>query len=141
MNDSRDKTLCIQLFNGPRVRVGSEEAASFPTRHAAAILTLLALAADHRIARDEIADTLWPDEALDASRRRIREHLYQLRKTIPNGHELIVSERDSIQQKLTDAPQYSHQEAGPNTESITLSPSHPLTPSRLTTPLLKVDVF
>src|SRR6266702_6598255 len=86
----------IELFNGPKVNVGDLEASRFPTRHAAAILTLLALKPGQPITRDDIADTLWPDEALDASRRRIREHLYQLRKAIPNGRDLILNEEDSI---------------------------------------------
>src|SRR2546423_5068330 len=86
----------IELFNGPRMRVADQEASRFPTRHAAALLTLLALKPGKSISRDDIADTLWPDEALDASRRRIREHLYQLRKAIPKGRQLILTAGDSI---------------------------------------------
>src|SRR3989442_5240709 len=88
--------LRICLFNGPRVVVGDQEASHFPTRHAAALLTMLALKPGQPISRDDMADTLWPDEALDASRRRIREHLYQLRNAIPRGRELILTEGDSI---------------------------------------------
>ncbi len=95
LNSSAPKVR-ICLFSGPRVIVGSEEAPHFPRRHSAALLTLLALRPGQPITRDEIADTLWPDEALDASRRRIREHLYQLRNAIPRGRELILSDGDTL---------------------------------------------
>ncbi len=95
-DESGQASVRIELFNGPAITVGAETVRRFPTRHAEAILTMLALAPGRRLTRDEIADTLWPDEALDASKRRIREHLYRLRKAIPDGRELILSEGDAI---------------------------------------------
>ena len=83
-DESRQAAVRIALFGGPRVRVGGAVIDRFPTRHGAPIT------------RDDIADTLWPDEALDASRRRIREHLYRLRNAIPDGRELILTEGDFI---------------------------------------------
>lgn len=91
----------IRLLNGPHVTVGNEDSVQLPTRYAAALFTLLALKPHQPISRDDIADTLWPDEPLEASRRRIREHLYQLRKAIPHGRELILGEGDTI--RLSDA--------------------------------------
>jgi DNA-binding SARP family transcriptional activator len=91
-----DPSIRISVFGSTRIRVDGEESLPFPTRHAAAILTLLALAPRRQMTRDEIADILWPDESLNASRRRIREHLYRLRQIVPGGRELVLSDAETI---------------------------------------------
>src|SRR5689334_23110411 len=86
----------IALLGGPRLTLGGEEVPRIPPGYAAAILTLLALKPEHRYDRDDLAESLWPDEAADTTRPRLREHLYQLRKSIPGGGDLIQSDRESI---------------------------------------------
>src|SRR5947208_10940189 len=86
----------IALFGGPRLLLGGEEVRRIPPGYAAAILTLVAVKADRIYGRDDLAEALWPDEPPDTTRPRLREHLYQLRKAIPGGRDVIHSDRDSI---------------------------------------------
>ncbi len=97
MPPSTKPTARICLFGDPRVYVnGSETPGIPPPRFSAAMLLRLAQKPGKPITRDEIADFLWPDEALDATRQRVREYLYQLRKAIPSGKEMVATEGDTI---------------------------------------------
>jgi hypothetical protein len=66
MADPASDAVRILLFDGPQICVGNEWITHFPKRYPAALLTLMAVKPGQPIGRDEIADTLWPDELRNA---------------------------------------------------------------------------
>jgi len=63
-------------------------------RHRLALLALLALSGSAPLTRDKVAGLLWPETDESQARRRLREALYVLRKTL--GRESITSAGDEL---------------------------------------------
>lgn len=82
--------LRIRLLGGFQVWVGShlipEEA--WKRRKVQALIELLALDPRHRLHREQLMDTLWPEAGIEAARNSLRQALHLARRIIemePNG--------------------------------------------------------
>ncbi len=89
----------IELFGGLRLRCGDLVVTRFETRKTAALLACLALSLDCPQPRDVLAELLWPDEDLEATRDRLRHALMALRRVLeppgtPQGSVLITNKSD-----------------------------------------------
>lgn len=70
---------------------------SLPTRKAAAVLAVLALSPGQAVARERLADLLWPGSAAEQARGSLRQALSQLRRTLDNdGRGLIESTAHTV---------------------------------------------
>ncbi|MBE3039148.1 MAG: hypothetical protein IMZ62_10100, partial [Chloroflexi bacterium] len=74
----------IQLLGGFAVWVGGEmiPEEQWHSRRARNLVKLLALTPGHRLHRDQIADTLWPDSDLAASANNFHQTLYAARRIL-----------------------------------------------------------
>jgi len=68
----------LLLFGRPRVECDLLTVDHFPTRRSAYILARLAIAHQRRMSRIQLADVLWPDDAYEISRQRMRKELSRL---------------------------------------------------------------
>src|SRR5205823_7395010 len=80
----------IELFAGPRVRVGEGNPKVLQPKPGA-LLALLALRPGVRQTRDELAEALWPDEPPEVTRGRLRVALATLKRAIPPDTDLILA--------------------------------------------------
>src|SRR5947208_16462120 len=85
----------IELFGGPRVRAEDGTVTSLQAKPGA-LLALLCLKVRQRRTREELAESLWPDEFPDVTRARLRVALSSLKNAIPGGNDLIVADKQSI---------------------------------------------
>jgi predicted ATPase/DNA-binding SARP family transcriptional activator len=78
------RTLDIQLLGGFRVFVGGRQipAAAWRRKRAAALVKLLALEPTHRLHREQISDTLWPELDPDAAGNNFRVALHHARQRL-----------------------------------------------------------
>lgn len=92
--------LRINLFGGFRVTVGGSPVApeSWSRRAPAALVKLLALAPGHRLRREQITDTLWPDFDPPAAAANLRKALHAARRIlhIEGDADLILSVNDLL---------------------------------------------
>src|ERR1041384_4710388 len=72
----------IAMFGGLRAARGSESITRFRSQKIAALLAYLALFPNRVHAREELADLLWPDAALEAGRTNLRTGLSSLRRQL-----------------------------------------------------------
>lgn len=82
-SDSTDRNSCpfvLRMFGGLSLEGPNGTLTRFPTRRSALILTCLALARGQRVHRDELSETLWPDEDADWARMRLRQELLRVRQ-------------------------------------------------------------
>ena len=63
------------------------------TRRAADVVKVLALAAGHRLHREQVMETLWPDSGPDAAATNLRKALHFARRAL--GEDAIVN-RDGV---------------------------------------------
>src|SRR5204863_5609361 len=71
----------IELFGGLRLFRDGQEAA-LPGRKSAALLACLAFYLNRQHAREALAEQLWSDEPLDATRDRFKQALSVLRRSL-----------------------------------------------------------
>ena len=90
------KEVCIATMGGFRVKVDGRPvpASTWGSRQARLVCKRLAVAVDHPVPRDELADLLWPDE-LDPARRgaRLSVVLSNIRRVLGGG---LVADRDAV---------------------------------------------
>jgi DNA-binding SARP family transcriptional activator len=86
----------IALFGGPKAIGDGFVAARFPTTRSAILLARLALAPGKRMTRDALAESLWPDDFLDASRTRVRKELARLREALGGHERVLVADRQFV---------------------------------------------
>lgn len=65
----------LRMFGQMSLEGGHRLLTKFPTKRSALLLACLAVARGHKIGRDELAETLWPDDYLDLTRIRLRQEL------------------------------------------------------------------
>src|SRR4051812_22672087 len=76
----------IQLFGGIKAVSGDIVVSHFETRRAACLLAYLAIHRDRMHSREVLAEMLWPDEDMDATRDRLRQALAAIRRALePEG--------------------------------------------------------
>jgi len=88
--------VVVALFGGPRATGPSYVADRFETARSALMLARLALAPNKRLTRDALAESLWPDDYLDASRTRVRKELARLRSALGPLEEVLLADRQTI---------------------------------------------
>lgn len=77
--------LSLTLLGGFQARIGSGPALSLSTRKAQALLAYLALPAGRAHPRDKLATLLWGDNSEGQARNSLRQALFTLRRTLPDG--------------------------------------------------------
>ncbi len=83
----------VEMLGGLRVWHKESCVQQFRTRKVAALLALLALEPGRNHTRDSLADTLWPEEATEVSRRRLRQAISLLRSDLaPLGEPPLICE-------------------------------------------------
>ncbi|MBN1372429.1 MAG: hypothetical protein JW987_10875 [Anaerolineaceae bacterium] len=85
---SRPPALHVQLLGGFGVWVNGEPLSEeqLHSRRVRNLIKLLALTPGHRLHRDKIIDTLWPDSDLDAATNNFHQTLHTTRKVLcPDG--------------------------------------------------------
>lgn len=83
----------IKLFGGLSVTDGDLRIDQFPTRRAAQLLAKVALSRQGAISRDELAEELWPEDFLDATRARLRQELARLRTALGSAADALITDR------------------------------------------------
>jgi len=83
----------LRLFGGMRLESADARIDKFPTRRSALILARLALSRLRRASRDDLAEALWPDDFLDATRIRLRQELRRLRESLGDLEEAVDADR------------------------------------------------
>jgi DNA-binding SARP family transcriptional activator len=81
------EALRIKLLGGFSVSVGSRilQQNEWSLRKAANLVKLLALSPSHRLHREQVMDTLWPDLGMQAASNNLRQALHAARRTLqPN---------------------------------------------------------
>ena len=82
----------IELLGCFRVFVGDEEVAAeaWPSRRAAELVQLLALADDHRLTRDEVIEALWPHLDADAGAANLRKAAHHARRALADPEAVVL---------------------------------------------------
>jgi predicted ATPase/DNA-binding SARP family transcriptional activator/DNA-binding CsgD family transcriptional regulator len=90
----------VWLLGGFRVSVGPRiiEGAAWRLRKAAALVKLLALAADHRLHREQAMDLLWPNLGTKAASNNLRQALHGARRALDpaTGSRYLASQDESL---------------------------------------------
>jgi DNA-binding SARP family transcriptional activator len=86
----------IELIGAFRVRVGDHvvDEIDWPQRKPKALIKLLALAPGHRLHREQLLDTLWPDLDLTAGGNNLRKAVFHARSVL--GHDLVVVQGELV---------------------------------------------
>lgn len=83
----------IHLFGGLRVATSKGILDKFPTKRSSLILARLVLSRQRTASRDELAECLWPDDYLDATRMRLRQELRRLREALGSSEGIFEADR------------------------------------------------
>src|SRR3712207_5684770 len=80
----RPETVRVWLLGGFRVSVGSRilEDRHWRLKRAAILVKLLALAAGHRLHREQVMDLLWPDSGRKSASNNLRQALHAARRAL-----------------------------------------------------------
>src|SRR5215217_8248376 len=103
------KAMRVWLLGGFKVSVETRtiEEAAWRLRKAANLVKLLALSPSHRLQREQVMDTLWPDLGMQAASNNLRQTLHAARRTLEPGR-AANSRYLSLQEKqLTLCPRGS----------------------------------
>ena len=91
-----DAAAHLQLLGGFVVSVGGVQIseAQWKSRRARSLVKLLALAPGHRLHRDQVIDSLWPESDLSAAANNFHQTLYAARKVLEpaGGFSLVLEE-------------------------------------------------
>jgi len=87
----------LRMFGQMSLEGGHRLLTKFPTKRSALLLACLAVARGHKIGRDELAETLWPDDYLDLTRIRLRQELRRLRIAVGDFGTFISADRQWIE--------------------------------------------
>jgi len=94
--------LIIRFFGTFRIEGGGWSTSQFGTLRAAKLLSLLALSKRGRMMREDLADALWPDDFYDATRLRLRQEVFRLKKALESHGSLITSSAEEIGLESSD---------------------------------------
>lgn len=86
----------IHLMGGVEVVGDGFRVHRFDTKRSVLLLARVALSRNRSMLRDEIAESLWPDDFLDATRGRLRQELARLRRALGAAEDIIEANRDSV---------------------------------------------
>jgi DNA-binding SARP family transcriptional activator len=84
----------LHLLGGLRIVVNGVEvsAEGFATRRARELVLLLALSRQHRLARDQVVETLWPELDPDAGGANLRKAVHYARRALGHGDAVSLRE-------------------------------------------------
>jgi DNA-binding SARP family transcriptional activator len=93
--------LCIHLLGDFQVRLRDRTLSSdqFRLRKTRALIKLLSLANNHRLHRDQVIETLWPDRDISAANNSFHQVVYQTRRVLdPEGEfaDQLLVQRDEF---------------------------------------------
>ncbi len=95
---SNEQELHIQLLGGFSVSVNGtvipEE--RWRSRRARSLVKLLALTPGHRLHRDQVIDTLWPDSDLKAANNNFHQTLYAARQVLESAGASVLTMEDGF---------------------------------------------
>jgi DNA-binding SARP family transcriptional activator len=85
-------TCAIRLLGGFGVEVNGRQVPSGAWRHrrAADLIKLLALAPEHRLHRDQVMDTLWPDLSPESAGANLRKAIHFLRRALGTTDPVVI---------------------------------------------------
>src|SRR5579871_3270434 len=88
----------IELLGGLRVRHGAGPLVRVPVRKTGVLLGFLALHLGRPQTREELAEMLWPEETLEATRTRFRQLLSTLRRLLEATPDLdlLIADRTEV---------------------------------------------
>jgi len=102
----------VRLFGGLQVSQGDTSVDQFPTKRSGLILARLALTRQGAVGRDELAEALWPEDYLDATRVRLRQELKRLRDALGEAADLVQTDRTWVRLDLdaceVDVREFDH---------------------------------
>ncbi|MEQ1821194.1 MAG: BTAD domain-containing putative transcriptional regulator [Fimbriimonadaceae bacterium] len=106
----------LRLFGGLALERGEDVVSAFGTARAAKLLALLAITPSGRLGRERLADQLWPDDFLDATRLRLRQEIYRLKQALGPAASLLCSTGSDVwiekRELVTDLDLIAEAEAG-----------------------------
>ncbi len=111
----RNLSLDVRLLGGFALRVGDQlvPATVWRQRRAAAIIKLLALEPGHRLHREQLLETLWPDRDPESAANNLRVALHHARQgleragapagvfLVRDGDSLVLGPHDAVQVDVT----------------------------------------
>jgi DNA-binding SARP family transcriptional activator len=89
------------MLLGPfRVMDGTRILPAQMLRKAQDLLTIMLIAPDRRVLREAAAEALWPDAHFEASKKRMRQALWQIHRAVDNGapqdQRLVLSDGEAL---------------------------------------------
>jgi DNA-binding SARP family transcriptional activator/tetratricopeptide (TPR) repeat protein len=88
--------LRIQLLGGLKLTWGGSPLPAIPGSAARSLLAYLLTFRDRSHTRDLLSGTFWPDLPDATARRRLSQALWQIRRSLPDGQQMLFSEGDTI---------------------------------------------
>lgn len=88
--------LRIRFFDTFRVEGAGWRTSQFGTLRAAKLMALLALSKRKRLLREDLADALWPEDFYDATRLRLRQEVFRLKKALEAFGHVVSTTADEI---------------------------------------------
>jgi DNA-binding SARP family transcriptional activator len=80
----------VELLGGFRVLVGGRTVAAWPTRRAAELVQLLALADGRALARDQVIEQLWPHLGAGAGAANLRKAAHHARRALGDPGAVVL---------------------------------------------------
>jgi DNA-binding SARP family transcriptional activator/tetratricopeptide (TPR) repeat protein len=90
--EPEDGDVRIELLGRFRVAVNGDEVAAgaWPSRRAAELVQLLALANRHRLTRDQVVEALWPHLGIDAGGANLRKAAHHARQALTTADAVVL---------------------------------------------------
>ncbi len=91
---NRLSQLTIRCFGGFEARLGEHPITAFESNKVRALLAYLVTQRDRVFSREHLATLLWPEKSAEASRRNLRQAVYNLKSAIaaePTGAPIVVA--------------------------------------------------
>lgn len=91
-SEAQDGGVRIELLGRFRVAIGGDEvvAEGWPVRRAAELVQLLALADEHRLARDQVVEVLWPHLDVEAGAANLRKAAHYARQALASPEAVVL---------------------------------------------------
>src|SRR5215831_2041526 len=89
----------IELFGSLRITCGERPIASVNTSRLQSLLGYLVLHSGTPVSREQLAFLLWPESTDAQARTNLRQLLHHLRRALPAGCCLLVSDHQTVQWK------------------------------------------
>ena len=90
--------LRVLLFGGFEVWHGGRLLQGFESQKVRALLAYLVLNRDRSLTREQLASLLWPERDDESARRNLRQAIYNLKETLPDGgsEPLLLADRGGL---------------------------------------------